>query len=213
MPVGAGPEFLISRGFQAWAESLFYTDILIKKRPPRSGASADRRYYLGINPNLAEESRHAGRPNQSLQRLSVDCSFSYCLVGCPERLLTLRRSTKSVLYNPTFAHHFNARVRVTSLALLDRYCWLDNHLHDIAGGANLAYGRILGEVNAQEPAERQIRLGDRRKTFYVVWRHAELFPTEDRKRSILRVLGLSGILALLTFCVAVITCFGSVVNR
>lgn len=80
-------------------------------------------------------------------------------------------------------------------------------------GANLAYGRILGEVNAQEPAERQIRLGDRRKTFYVVWRHAELFPTEDRKRSILRVLGLSGILALLTFCVAVITCFGSVVNR
>ena len=118
-----------------------------------------------------------------------------------------------MLYNPTFAHHFNARVRVTSLALLDRYCWLDNHLHDIAGGANLAYGRILGEVNAQEPAERQIRLGDRRKTFYVVWRHAELFPTEDRKRSILRVLGLSGILALLTFCVAVITCFGSVVNR
>jgi hypothetical protein len=80
----------------------------------------------------------------------------------------------------------------------------------IAFGARI-YSSLVREINADRPVDRRIKEGDRTKTFYVVRRHSQLFPTSPRRRLLLSF-GFLGILSFCGFCMLLLKCYGQVVS-
>jgi hypothetical protein len=75
--------------------------------------------------------------------------------------------------------------------------------------ASSVYRDLVREINAAKPLEPPIRGGDRTKLLNALGQHADMFP-ESRKRLLLTVLGISGIVGFLTFAISAVICFGSV---
>jgi len=72
-----------------------------------------------------------------------------------------------------------------------------------------SYTRLVDRINATVPADQRISAANRSKVFWVLRRHAEMFPG-NREPLRIRVLGALALPALVATAGLLLLCFGSV---
>ena len=75
---------------------------------------------------------------------------------------------------------------------------------------SMIHRELIDKLNDRLPANQRIRAWGRPEFFWVLRRHAEMFPQSRRSRLVWS-LGILGILTFIAFWIVVLTCFGSVV--